>query len=63
MELFQNGFFNPAAAEQAVAAVSLMEFNGKQKMLQLLSENARLLAAEPLVQMQEDMDDEDYIPQ
>ena len=48
---------------QAVAAVSLMEFNGKQKMLQLLSENARLLAAEPLVQMQEDMDDEDYIPQ
>ena len=24
---------------------------------------ARLLAAEPLVQMQEDMDDEDYIPQ
>ncbi len=39
MELFQNGFFNPALAEQAIAAIRLMEFEGKQKMLLDLAAN------------------------
>ena len=64
MELFQNGFFNPAAAEQAAAAVSLMEFNGKQKMLQLLGESMRTAAAVPLPEeVTEENDDTNYIPQ
>ena len=33
LELFEKGFFNPALSEQAAAAVNLMEFEGKEKVL------------------------------
>ncbi|MBR2589928.1 MAG: hypothetical protein IKE65_03305 [Clostridia bacterium] len=36
-DLFRDGFFNPELADQAAAAVSLMDFDGKEKMLQLLN--------------------------
>ncbi|MBR0413448.1 MAG: hypothetical protein IJI67_00060 [Clostridia bacterium] len=37
MEMFEKGFFNPALADQATAAISLMDFAGKEKMLQALA--------------------------
>lgn len=37
MELFRNGFFNPDMAVEAAAAVSLMDFAGKEQMMQNLA--------------------------
>ena len=33
MEMFEKGFFNPAVADQAILAVSHMDFEGKEKLL------------------------------
>ena len=64
MELFQNGFFNPAVAPQAAAAVSLMDFEGREKLLQLLAKNS-LSAAQSMPQTAtaetEEAYDNDYI--
>lgn len=58
MQLFQNGFFHPDMLQQAVTAVTLMEFNGKQKLLQLLNENMGTVAAqEPLSEEEYDTGD------
>ena len=40
LELYEKGFFQPQLSAQASAAVRLMEFEGKQKLLSFLSENA-----------------------
>ena len=61
MELFQNGFFNPALAEQAIAAIRLMEFEGKQKMLLDLAENSVPVAAQNAAQMPVEVSDDENL--
>ena len=62
MELFQNGFFNPALAEQAIAAIRLMEFEGKQKMLLDLAANRVTAAPDNTAEIPlEGTDDENQI--
>ena len=50
MELFQNGFFNPQLATQAVQAVSLMNFEGKDKMLDTLMQTWQAPLSETAIQ-------------
>ena len=40
LQFFQNGFFNPALAEQAMACLEMMEFEGKDRILQTIAGNA-----------------------
>lgn len=42
LQFFQNGFFNPQMADQAMACLDMMEFEGKEGMLQKISKNAAL---------------------
>lgn len=41
LQLFKLGMFNPMLAEQAAACVEMMEFKGKQQVLQRIGENGR----------------------
>lgn len=43
LQLFKLGFFNPQLADQAAACLELMEFEGKDAMLQKLQGNGQLL--------------------
>lgn len=43
MQLFKLGLFNPQLADQAVLCLELMEFEGKDALLQKVAKNARLL--------------------
>ena len=42
LQLFKLGMFNPQLAPQAAACVQMMDFKGKQQVLQSISENSRL---------------------
>lgn len=42
LQFFQNGFFNPALAEQALSCLDMMEFEGKDRILQKISANAAM---------------------
>ena len=42
LQFFQNGFFNPALAEQAISCLDMMEFEGKDRMLQKIAANASM---------------------
>lgn len=42
LQLFQNGFFNPNLANQAIACLDMMEFEGKDAMMQKVTKNATL---------------------
>ena len=42
LQFFQNGFFNPALAEQALSCLDMMEFEGKDRMLQKIAANASM---------------------
>ena len=42
-QLFQSGMFNPQISDQAATAISLMEFEGKDKLVQKLNENSQML--------------------
>jgi len=42
LQFFQNGFFNPALAEQALSCLDMMEFEGKDRILQKISANASM---------------------
>ena len=44
-ELYRLGFFKPELAEQALAALELMEFDGKEKTADIIAKNAAHFAA------------------
>ncbi len=39
--LFERGFFDPAAADQALACLAIMSFDGKDSLMRTLAENAK----------------------
>ena len=43
IQFYQLGFFNPQAADPALAALEMMEFKGKEKVRQRIQQNAGLL--------------------
>ena len=45
LQLFKLGMFNPQLAPQAAVCVQMMDFKGKEQVLQQIGENARLLQA------------------
>ena len=49
-ELYALGFFDPAKAEQAAAAVSMMDFEGKEAVLRRIQENREAAAQQKLRQ-------------
>lgn len=53
-ELYSMGFFNPAQADMALAALDLMDFEGKQKVTERVSQNGTLF--QQIQQMQQTMD-------
>lgn len=50
-ELYGQGMFNPEVADQAATAIDLMEFEGKDKLLQKLNEKSQMLQT---IQMQQE---------
>lgn len=42
LTLYNSGFFNPANAQMALACLELMTFEGKQKMMQLISQHGQM---------------------
>ena len=44
MQFFQMGFFRPDLADQAIAALEMMDFKGKEAMRRRLADNRQLLA-------------------
>ena len=44
MQFFQMGFFRPDLADQAIAALEMMDFKGKEAMRRRLADNQQLLA-------------------
>ncbi len=44
MQFFQMGFFRPELADQAIAALEMMDFKGKEAMRRRLADNQQLLA-------------------
>lgn len=42
LQFFQNGFFNPQMADQAMSCLDMMEFEGKEEMQQKIARNAVL---------------------
>lgn len=53
MELFGKGFFNPQIADQSAVAVGMMEFEGKDEIMQRIEQNG--LMAQQIKQMQQQM--------
>lgn len=53
MELYGKGFFNPQLADQAVVAVGMMEFEGKDEILGRIEQNG--LMAQQIEQMKQQM--------
>ncbi len=51
-ELYRLGFFNPEMAAQALAALELMEFDGKEKAAETIARNAAAHAAKELLARQ-----------
>lgn len=43
IQFFQLGFFNPAMADQALAAIDMMDFKGREKIRQKIEQNGGLL--------------------
>jgi hypothetical protein len=48
MELFAKGFFNPQMTDQALACLSIMDFDDKEKVMQMVQQNGTL--AQKLIQ-------------
>lgn len=42
IQFFQMGFFNPQMAEQAMMCMEMMDFDGKDTIMQMISKNARM---------------------
>ena len=42
IQFFQMGFFNPNMAEQAMMCMEMMDFDGKDAIMQMISKNARM---------------------
>jgi len=42
-EMYNSGFFDPVRADQALIALELMDFEGKQKIVEMISKNQQLL--------------------
>lgn len=42
LQFFQLGFFNPQMAEQAQMCMEMMDFDGKETIMQMISKNARI---------------------
>lgn len=51
-EMFSMGFFNPELSDQALCAVDLMDFEGKEMVRQKISQNGTLLQAVQQMQLQ-----------
>jgi len=51
-ELFGAGMFNPEAAQQSLVALEMMQFEGKDKIIQKIQENAQFLQQQQQVQQQ-----------
>lgn len=43
LQFFQYGFFNPQMAEQALACLDMMDFDGKDRIMQKISQNSMLM--------------------
>lgn len=43
LQLYNAGFFNPQLADQAIMALQMMDFTGKDKLLQMVQQNAMML--------------------
>ena len=52
LQLYQLGFFNPQMADQALAAMDMMEFKGKEKCRQRIEQNGTMLQIIQQQQMQ-----------
>lgn len=46
LQLFQLGFFNPALSNQALPCLQMMDFKGREEMMQAISETASALPAD-----------------
>jgi len=51
-ELFARGFFNPQMAPQALAAIELMEFEGKDKVKEQIQQNYQIFMQQQFMAMQ-----------
>ncbi|MCR5703000.1 MAG: hypothetical protein K6G85_00140 [Eubacterium sp.] len=51
-EMYQLGFFNPQLADQALCALDMMEFEGKEQVLNKIAQNKSLLEQLQMAQMQ-----------
>jgi len=54
-ELYSGGFFNPEMAQQALIALDLMEFEGKDKVIQKVQENYQMFMYQQQVAMMQMM--------
>lgn len=52
LDLYSRGFFQPDNADQALAAVEFMDFPGKDKLVQKLSQNQTMLKTMAMMQQQ-----------
>lgn len=43
LNFYQQGFFNPQMADQAIACLEMMDFNGKEEVMQRIRQNGTLL--------------------
>lgn len=53
LQFYSNGFFNPQLADQALATIDMMEFPGKERMVQKISMNGTMY--QQLINMQQQM--------
>ena len=51
-ELYGAGFFNPQLASQALMAIELMEFDGKDKIKEMIQRNQQMFQMQQLMTMQ-----------
>lgn len=51
-ELFQLGFFDPARAEQSLVALEMISFEGKEKIVKMISDNSQMLQQTQQLQQQ-----------
>ena len=52
LQFYGQGFFNPQMADQALAALDMMEFRGKESVVQRISQNGTLMQQLMQTQMQ-----------
>jgi DNA-binding YbaB/EbfC family protein len=57
-EMYAAGFFNPEISDQALIAMEMMDFEGKEMVMKKVRENGTMM--QQMLQMQQDLDEREY---